>query len=496
MYSLELLLTTILQKYFLNQTYLITINSLPATSTNLNYDFDKILLNSLELGCDSFIIEKANVFDFLETFNFNVQLTIQNKHKRKFIFIINKNDDNMSLINTVLTSKTYKIVTREMDDPKLILVDYWFKDNQSFLFNANLFPSKVKNLYKMPLNVTTIPTFPPYLVIENPVGWGNIFKNGTTNGVVGNVIQNKHNVALGGMVLEAYTSKFLEFAYGIINVRSICLVPTPRKQNKFLLVTFPFTLSMWIVIFCTMITLSIILSYLIQKEQSINRKPRKRPLLWIVQPQSTYFKRQILFKTLNGFGKASFIIYYLTILQSVSNKLLISKFTHRLIFGLSFIHALVISSAYISGLSAILTLPQYEKPIRTLQDLIDSKMEWGTNAYGWIYPLIDSNHSVITELIRTFKVYDNEKLRSLPPRKFAHIVDELSDGSYITPDFLSKTAIETLQLMDQEIYNANPHALFRKSSPFLLEYNKFLLRLEQSGIVAQIIEQVKMAVLA
>lgn len=45
--------------------------------------------------------------------------------------------------------------------------------------------------------------------------------------------------------------------------------------------------------------------------------------------------------------------------------------------------------------------------------------------------------------------------------------------------------------MDQEIFNADCHAIFRKSSPFLLEYNKLVRRLRESGIIFRIIEHVR-----
>lgn len=52
---------------------------------------------------------------------------------------------------------------------------------------------------------------------------------------------------------------------------------------------------------------------------------------------------------------------------------------------------LLISTAYISGLSAILAIPRYEPAIRTLQDLIDSKMEWGANDVAWVVAIMNSN---------------------------------------------------------------------------------------------------------
>lgn len=223
MNGLEVLLNYLFQTYFLNQSYctvfvsnndfnfnfiipVITIKStlVGTNETSQGYSqFQKALLNSLDHGCDTFIVYNSNFQDFLQYYDNSSLLSIQRSGNRKFIFIVNYPDVDMMLINGILTSKlikyipdfiiiypddfisdnrnsslfndeqtesfdvqTYKIVTREMDDPRLIELDYWFTDNQSFLFNANLFPFKVKNLRKMPLNITTVPTYLPYVMLD------------------------------------------------------------------------------------------------------------------------------------------------------------------------------------------------------------------------------------------------------------------------------------------------------------------------------------------
>lgn len=63
-------------------------------------------------------------------------------------------------------------------------------------------------------------------------------------------------------------------------------------------------------------------------------------------------------------------------------------------------------------------------------------------------------------------------------------------GSYKIPDYIPKQAIKELQLMDQEIFRSESHAIFRKSSPFLLKYNQLVRRLAESGIIYHMREQV------
>lgn len=63
-------------------------------------------------------------------------------------------------------------------------------------------------------------------------------------------------------------------------------------------------------------------------------------------------------------------------------------------------------------------------------------------------------------------------------------------GTYSIPAYIPEHAIESFQLMDQEILNSDSHAIFRKSSPFLLKYNKLVQRFKECGLIYPIVEQV------
>lgn len=113
--------------------------------------------------------------------------------------------------------------------------------------------------------------------------------------------------------------------------------------------------------------------------------------------QLTIDNKNFQYKLFYGSIKSFYIVYRILLFQSLptypSNQFM--KLSLRILLILIFMHALFIGTAYISGLSAILTLPEYEKPIRTRQDLLDSKMEWGANDNAWIYSISDSNNVCI-----------------------------------------------------------------------------------------------------
>lgn len=96
-----------------------------------------------------------------------------------------------------------------------------------------------------------------------------------------------------------------------------------------------------------------------------------------------------------------FDVYRLHLLQALP-EMILNRFTKsvlHILLLLILLQALFISSAYVSGLSAILTLPMYAKTIQTRQDLIESKMEWGANDEAWIGPISRSTNVLIQFLV-------------------------------------------------------------------------------------------------
>lgn len=69
---------------------------------------------------------------------------------------------------------------------------------------------------------------------------------------------------------------------------------------------------------------------------------------------------------------------------------------------------LIIGNTYCGGLSSIMTVPQYEKPIDTPAQLVARGMIWGASHDAWVYALEDSdevyhdNHLLHTLFLNMF----------------------------------------------------------------------------------------------
>lgn len=236
---------------------------------------------------------------------------------------------------------------------------------------------------------------------------------------------------LGFSFMESVVAE--KFIWDLFNNQKV-LTFVFRYEDKFLLVIFPFHFSLWLGIICTILLLTIILSYaslenkyilekkhetrLMRQKNKIkhtnkkrlkDKKYNNRNQSWIksdyqIKINIKRFKKlfTIIFK---NFSTSFFIIYYFTLIQPLPRNLQgKTKFSLRFIFALSLMQTLLISTAYISGLSAILTVPRFEHSIKTLQDLIDSKMEWGADDVSWVIPIMNSNDVRIANFMLDLKI--------------------------------------------------------------------------------------------
>nr|CAH7750816.1 unnamed protein product [Callosobruchus chinensis] len=64
-----------------------------------------------------------------------------------------------------------------------------------------------------------------------------------------------------------------------------------------------------------------------------------------------------------------------------------------------FILNLFLTSIYSSGLSSIMTIPLYEKPIDTIYQFYESGLYWGALGDAWTFSLKDANDVSLKGLI-------------------------------------------------------------------------------------------------
>lgn len=148
---------------------------------------------------------------------------------------------------------SFQLIThkyRGTDGAEPVLLDTWVS-NKGFLQGSNLFPDKLHHLMGKPFYVTTLP-YPPFVVLdivsEPPVHdgfefrivkefvrkhqmkivgvydldnwWGEIWENGSGNGLSGLVAEDKADVAFAAVYLWVDEYRFTDYRYSHIRYKS------------------------------------------------------------------------------------------------------------------------------------------------------------------------------------------------------------------------------------------------------------------------------------
>lgn len=164
------------------------------------------------------------------------------------------------------------------------------------------------------------------------------------------------------------------------------------------MVILPFTTSLWTAVLFSTIFLTISFYYISLGTQLIiinneeNEKINEESNIQFVENRSIIEKIKIeINKVFGGLYESFFIIYGMSVLQPLPESAEYSNNAFRNLLTWILLQTLLISTAYVSGLSSIMTLPQYKEPIKTRQDLIDSNIEWGSDDRAWIHTIEISN---------------------------------------------------------------------------------------------------------
>lgn len=106
--------------------------------------------------------------------------------------------------------------------------------------------------------------------------------------------------------------------------------------------------------------------------------------------------------TFNNLYESAYIIYGMMLLQPLPEEAEHQNASFRNLLTWILLQTLLVSTAYSSGLSAVMTLPRYEPAIKTVDNLIDSGIAWGANDEAWLYTI-----SGTTQVKMRFKRFSN-----------------------------------------------------------------------------------------
>ncbi|KAL0840331.1 hypothetical protein ABMA28_015598 [Loxostege sticticalis] len=515
---IEILMSTIFHQY-LNSSYCLSLVSDSPLNIPIKNSFTYIspgdgelfvnqLLDVSEMGCSDYIVRMQDPKKFMAAFEKVNHLGNVRRSDRKIVFLPPEEDNktridllevlalkesgfvaNILLVlptTELLLCSYYDLVTHkyvgpddQVDEPYYL--DRWNSCSSKFEKNANLFPHDMSNLQGKTVKVACF-TYKPYALLDldpskEPLGrdgtevrivdefcrwvnctirivrddeheWGEVYENHTGVGVLGNVVEDRAD--LGITALYSWYEEFLVLDFSVSGIRTAitCVAPSPRLLASWEMPLLPFSWYMWLALFVTFIYSSLALT--VAKGFSMDK----------------------VFLTTFG----------MMITQSQAD--VGASWRVRSITGWLLLTGLVLDNAYGGGLASVFTVPKYEKPINTVQDIVDRGIDWGATHDAWVFSLTLSPEPLVKQLVSQFKVSSADVMKKRSrQRNMAFSVERLPAGYFAIGDYITKDAMLDLTLMQEDFYYEQCVVMMRKSSPYTQKVSQLIGRLHESGLM-------------
>lgn len=192
---LDLLANLIILKYFQNSRCLLIFTdqgnsfeysgNIPVINIEIenNTVHSEIIFNYF--GCQGIIMKTNSPVSMFKSFELEIRLGIERFNRRKFLVLPGVNmyenftdilstdeimyvadldvvEESNNAIDTFYTIWTHSYVGT--DSKTRVTLDYWFLKNETFLFNINLYPDKLRNQMGRTLKIGTF-HYEPYAVL-------------------------------------------------------------------------------------------------------------------------------------------------------------------------------------------------------------------------------------------------------------------------------------------------------------------------------------------
>nr|CAD7604481.1 unnamed protein product [Timema genevievae] len=85
-------------------------------------------------------------------------------------------------------------------------------------------------------------------VIDDVDMWGEIWENGSGNGIMGSISEDKFDMGVAALYLWYHEYQYIDFTFPYYDSAITCLVPKPKQLPAWMLLILPFSLNMWVAI--------------------------------------------------------------------------------------------------------------------------------------------------------------------------------------------------------------------------------------------------------
>ncbi|XP_039275904.1 glutamate receptor ionotropic, delta-2-like [Nilaparvata lugens] len=356
----------------------------------------------------------------------------------------------------------------------------------------------------------------------------------SSTGVLGIVFEGKAHLGFSALYLWFNEYQYLDYSVSYIRTGITCLVPRAQLISPWLLPIQPFDKALWTIVVMTLVTSTITLYYVSKITNIFSRNWRRRfrtvddsmlrvigmlvlqvPTAKGIRPPPTALRYVITFLevmfllvvTSYHSGLASVLTLHssqgnwrrrfrtvddsmlrvigMLVLQVPTAKGIRPPPT-ALRYVITFLEVmfLLVVTSYHSGLASVLTLHRHEAAIETVQDLVDSGLEWGATHDAWIFSILLSPEQRTKTLVERFKVLSEKKLNErTQTRNFAFSLERLQGGYFAIGDYITEESMNHLQLMKEDIYYEYCVYALPKGSPYKEPLDKLILDIQSAGLV-------------
>ncbi|XP_066993966.2 probable glutamate receptor [Anabrus simplex] len=365
-----------------------------------------------------------------------------------------------------------------------IILDKW-NPKTGFENYSCLYPDKISDLQGKELILASF-NYPPYTIVNETADppvyagtefnvireymrahnftwrlvsddelWGVVWENGSGNGLSGFISEDRADIAFGSMYLWHHEFQFFDFTTPYYRTAVTCLAPKPHLLPSWMVPLLPFTKSMWLAVG---ISLLISVATLYGLGRTIGSKPGR----------------------FTSWSECCLLALGMLVMQvpSEDHRLPLRYFVCCLL-----VVFLLLSSSYSGGLSSVLTVPRFEPPIDTVEDLALRDMPWAANHEAWVFSIKEATEPYLQRIVHNFHVLSDDDLAIRATQgDLAVGVERLNGGNFALGSYLGEEAVATLRLMSEDLYWGSVAMIARKGSPFMPSLNNMLGRLVDSGI--------------
>ncbi|XP_047738196.1 glutamate receptor U1 [Hyalella azteca] len=299
--------------------------------------------------------------------------------------------------------------------------------------------------------------------------WGNAMPNGTFNGMVGMVVREWADMAMGSFTITEAREAVIDFTHPFYEEPTAILIRAPGERPNTLAFLQPFTYKVWLLILSSPCAVG--------------------PLLWLMTEgtgdwsPSLYPHKGRSASVLNYVWGAGFCL----IAQGYELRLNESS---RVMLGLWWTYCMILIYTYTGNLIAFLTVPRLAGIIQSLDELANQReILWtyrAETAHEKLFGGAESGtYRKIGDLMRSNRglmvTSDVDGINAVLLKNMAFIKEKSSLDTAMEQDYL-QTKKCRLTLVPQLFFSASFGWALQEDSVFLPVFNAEILRMMQSGL--------------